>query len=281
MATNSDAGPYAERSHPTLLYRLRAILTKFPGNLRAPRETYSNTPNALQYLAAGKSGVVYGIDGEKVLKEFHDKDGGDFERKVYQRLGSHPNVARLLGTRTDGSIILERGTSLRTICQTSSTNEISLQKKVRWLRHAAQGYQYLHTRNIIHGDVGCNNLIVTKGGRVKLIDFEGCSIDSEPAGSCYEWFSYRPSEPRVTQGTDIFAFGCAIYEVITGQPPYHEFKTLDDPYKHVEELYKNNQFPDVTCLPLGHVIYSCWHGHFSSMSEVIQELKAFRHKPLI
>ena len=237
-------------------------------------------PNIVQFLAAGKSGVVHGIDPERVLKQFHDSDGGEIERRVYQRLGSHPNIAKLLDTWTDGSIILERGTPLRTICRASSADEIPIQTKVHWLRHAAEGYQYLHACGIIHSDIGCNNLILTGEDLVKLIDFEGCSIDGGPAGSCYEWFSYCPSMPRVSQRTDIFAFGCAIYEVLTGRPPHHELEASDDPYKQVEELYANQCFPNVTNLPLGDLIQSCWYGEINSMNKVIQELEVFRTRSL-
>ncbi|KAF1952603.1 kinase-like protein [Byssothecium circinans] len=243
----------------SLLSLVKAFPIQCLKKLRSPSKTHNNTilPNTIQFLAAGKSGVVYGIDPERVLKEFHDSDAGEIERRVYQRLGSHPNIAKVLDTRADGSIILERGTPLRTILRASSANEISIQTKVCWLRHAAEGYQYLHACDIIHSDIGCNNLILTGEDHVKLIDFEGCSIDGGPADSCYEWFSYCPSMPRVSQRTDIFAFGCAIYE-----------------------LYGNQHFPDVTNLPLGQLVQSCWCGDTRSMSEVIQELEAFRTGPL-
>lgn len=263
----------------SLLSFLKALPSQCLQKLRSPSETHNNTILPTQFLAVGKSGVVYGIDPGRVLKEFHDGEGGEIERRVYERLGPHPNVAKVLDTRTDGSIILERGLPLRTICRAPSAKEIPIQTKVRWLRHAAEGYRYLHACGIIHSDIGCNNLILMGQDHVKLIDFEGCSIDGGPAGSCYEWFSYCPSMPRVSQRTDIFAFGCAIYEVLTGTPPYHELEASDDPYKQVEELYANQHFPDVTHLALGPLIQSCWCGAVSSMSEVIQELEAFRTRP--
>jgi len=268
----------ATRPFISLLSRLKALLSQCFEASRSLSKKHNNTalPDRLQFLAAGKSGIVYGIDTKRVLKEFHDDNGGEIERRVYQRLGSHPNIAKVLDIQTDGSIILERGTPLRTICQTSCTSEIPIRTKFRWLKDAAEGYRYLHACNVIHGDIGCNNLILTEGDHVKLIDFEGCSIDGGPAGSCYEWFSYCPSEPRVSQCTDIFAFGCAIYEILTGRPPYYELKASDDPYKQVEELYVNQRFPDVTNLPFGELIRSCWCGDVSSMSEVIVQLEAFR-----
>jgi serine/threonine protein kinase len=278
MASNLGPCLFALRPFLSLLLLLKALAIKCLDKLRPPSgtQTIAILPNRIQFLAAGKSGVVHGIDSERVLKEFHDDDAGEIERRVYQRLGSHPNVAKVLETRPDGSIILERGTPLRTICRASSANIIPIQKKLHWLRDAAEGYRYLHACGIIHGDSGCNNWILMGEGHVKLIDFEGCSIDGGPAGSCYEWFSYCPSMPRVSQRTDIFAFGCAIYEVLTGRPPHYELEVSEDRYKRVEDLYANHHFPDVTDVPLGHLVQRCWHGDISSMSEVIQELEAFR-----
>jgi serine/threonine protein kinase len=255
----------------TLLYRCVRVL-QYTSNT----DTESLSYERLQFVAAGKSGVVYGIAHNRVLKEYHDSDGLEVEHRAYQRLGSHPNVAKLFETRTDGSIILERGQVLRTICQSTSADEIPIQKKLIWLRQAAEGYRHLHGCDIIHSDVGCNNLILTSDGYIKIIDFEGCSIDGESADSCYEWFSYRPAVPRVSRSTDIFAFGCAIYEVITGRPPHHELEASDDRYQHVENLYADNHFPDVTDLPLGELMQSCWHGNLTCMDEVIRELEAYR-----
>ena len=56
-------------------------------------------------------------------------------------------------------------------------------------------------------------------GDLKLIDFEGYSIDGSGPTSSYEWFSYKPSTPRATVQTDIFDLGCAICEIVTGKTP--------------------------------------------------------------
>ncbi|KAI1935100.1 hypothetical protein LOZ66_005405 [Ophidiomyces ophidiicola] len=197
----------------------------------------------LQFLAAGKSGIVYAIDDKRVLKEFQETERGEVERQAYCRLGSHSNIAKLLGTRKDGSIVLERGEVLRKICRSASADKIPIERKLCWLRQAAKGYQHLHNSNIIHSDVGCNNMILTKEGRLKIIDFEGCSID--------------------------------VYEIITGRPPHHELEVSNDRYHLVERLYADNNFPDVTSLPLGQLIQSCWLNGFGSMSEVVRELEAF------
>jgi serine/threonine protein kinase len=129
-------------------------------------------------------------------------------------------------------------------------------------------------------DVGCHNLILTGNGSVKMIDLEGCSIDAVSALSCYQWYSYRPPEPRVSRATDIFAFGCATIEMLSGRLPYHELEVHEDKYLPVGRLYTEDQFPDVSNLPLGTLIDGCWRGRFRSMGHVIQELESLRASAL-
>ncbi|KAK5214818.1 hypothetical protein LTR96_011680 [Exophiala xenobiotica] len=109
---------------------------------------------------------------------------------------------------------------------------------------------------------------------LKLIDFGGASTDGEEHGSCYQWHSYRRSTPEVSKQTDIFAFGCVIYEILTGRYPYHEFEPSDNRSHLVEQLYEEYQFPDITDLPLGQLMQGCWHGTLNSMSDIVQALEA-------
>jgi serine/threonine protein kinase len=238
-----------------------------------PRRHPSISYEKLRYITVGKSGVVYEIDDQRILKEYHS-EGRDVERRAYELLGSHPNIARYLDSTENGSIILERGQVLRTICQKAGADQIPLYRKLRWLKHAAEGLRHVHENGIVQADVGCNNMILAGDDCLKLIDFEGCSIDGKPADSLYEWFSYRRSTPTISTQTDIFAYGCVIYEVMTGRPPYHELETSDNPSSLVEQLYEQNQFPDVAHLPLGELMQSCWHGTVSTMNEVMQALEA-------
>jgi serine/threonine protein kinase len=132
----------------------------------------------------------------------------------------------------------------------------------------------MHKKEIVHADVVCHNAISVKHNCLKIIDFEGYSIDGGAANLCYEWFSYRRSTPRISKQTDIFAYGCMVYEVITGRPPYEELKVSDHRAYLVEKRYARNQFPDVENLPLRELMHGCWYGTISSMGEVVQVLEA-------
>lgn len=239
-----------------------------------PRSSLSIDYQSLELLAVGGSGIVYKIDEQSVLKEFHS-DGIDVERHVLERLGSHANIVRLLGV-TENSLILERGQSLRAVIQESGAQDyIPLITKIRWLREAAEGTRYMHQKGIVHADVGCHNWILVDG-HLKIIDFEGCSVDGEEAGACYEWFSYKESVPAVSQQTDIFAFGCAVYEITTGRQPHDELLEADDRMACSKQLYAEDRYPQVGNRPLGELMEGCWRGTFNSMEEVLNQLESCR-----
>ena len=167
--------------------------------------------------------------------------------------------------------MLERGEQLRTVLNLSDRRNITLAEKLSWIKDAAEGLRHIHQSGIIHADVGCHNMILVKGC-LKLIDFEGCSLDGEEATSGYEWFSYRDSSPPISLKTDIFAFGCAIYEIMTGNPPYQELSTSEDPRRDVMQLYAEDRYPVVEELPLGEIMQGCWNGSFDSASALIKAL---------
>lgn len=224
---------------------------------------------SLEFLAVGAAGIVYAIDEERVLKDFQG-DGIDVERQALERLGLHPSIVNYLGSTNNG-LIFERGKPIRKILQERGADQIPLHIKYCWLKEAAEGIRHAHKNGIVLADDGCNNWIIVSG-HLKLIDFEGCSIDGKEAGACYEWFSYKESTPAaITQKTDIFAYGCAVYEVLTGRPPHAELLATDDRFHRIRQLYAQNQFPEVEGMPLCNLMLGCWHNTFSSMDDVLHE----------
>jgi serine/threonine protein kinase len=209
--------------------------------------------NSLKFLVAGKSGIVYAIDEGRIVKEYHGEDDIDVERRAFARLGSHMNIVRHLGATGNGSPILERGQVLWTVIEGTNTDKIPLERKLRWLRGAAEGIRHMHQNRIIHADIGCHNMVLVQDC-VKIIDFEGSSIDGEEAMSGYEWFSYQDSIPAISRKTDIFAFGCAIYEMMTGKPPHHDLETSNNRRDLVKRRYAEKIFPEVANISSGTVM---------------------------
>ncbi|KPM35470.1 hypothetical protein AK830_g11100 [Neonectria ditissima] len=221
--------------------------------------------STLEFLSPGTSGIIYTVDDDRVLKEYYDLDGGNVECRALDRLGSHPNIIGYFGQVNSKSIILERGTPLSSL----QTATISVPKQMAWIRDVAEGLQYMHQRGIIHADVGCENMVIV-GDRLKIIDFEGCSIDGDEATAGYKWYNRR--DLSADSQSDIFAFGCVIYQMLTGRPTFHELAESGDRSNVARRLWAEHRFPKVQGLPLSDVMLGCWSGHFKSMGEVISAL---------
>ena len=233
--------------------------------------------DGLELIGIGGSAVVYGIDDASVLKEYFDEsdEGITIERHAFDRLGSHCNIVQRLGEPNHRSIILERGQPLSTAYgfTNTTTKKLQLDQKLRWIREAAEGLRHIHKKGIVHADFGCLNMILIED-RLKIIDFGGCSIDGSEALAGYNWYNRRALTcPNLE--TDIFAYGCAVFEILTGKPPYHEFEECAERETTVQRLYAQGRFPAVEQqMPLRDLILGCWHGTFRSMDDVQQFLDA-------
>ncbi|KAF2464063.1 kinase-like protein [Lindgomyces ingoldianus] len=111
-------------------------------------------------------------------------------------------------------------------------------------RELALGLKYIHEAGVLHRDLKCNNILVNEEGRVQLCDF-GVSGQLEPeiakrstiVGTPYwmapelqkEWVKdadpssmVRPNEVLYGSEVDIWAYGCTVFEMATGFPPFHK-----------------------------------------------------------
>jgi serine/threonine protein kinase len=91
----------------------------------------------------------------------------------------------------------------------------------------ASGLQQVHESGFIHLDFKPENVLVTRGGGVRLIDFDLAQAKPEepqkmsrypgtPAYMAPEQLRHQPIDQRA----DIFAFGVSVYEVLTGLKPF-------------------------------------------------------------
>lgn len=100
------------------------------------------------------------------------------------------------------------------------------------LRQSALGLQYLHQHSIVHGDLKCDNILVTADGTAKLTDFGLRSIrryvDSEQEQSTQVSVvgAQRWKAPECLTGTpptfesDVYSFGMCILQAISGEFPW-------------------------------------------------------------
>ncbi|KAJ6504047.1 kinase-like domain-containing protein [Mycena vulgaris] len=111
----------------------------------------------------------------------------------------------------------------------------------RLLLETAEGLKYLHSMNIVHGDLRGNNILISDDFSVCLSDFGLaniiCDTQTTPATSTSHagsarWFAPELIRPTAfncehfvrTPASDVYAFGCVCYELYTGTPPFSEVK---------------------------------------------------------
>jgi hypothetical protein len=204
-------------------------------------------------LGAGGMGVVYCATdtrlGRRVaIKVLRDDQLGDPDRRVrFERearlLGAlnHPNIASIHGLEHAGGqafLVLEYVPG-ETLAERLARGPLPMREALQVARQAAEALECAHALGIIHRDLKPANVGLSAGGSVKLLDF-GLAKALDPAGALHEsavtetaeagltragvvmgTVAYMPPEQAsgraVDQRADIWAFGCVLYEMLTGR----------------------------------------------------------------
>lgn len=148
----------------------------------------------------------------------------------------------------------------------------------------SEGLMHMHRRGICHADLKPNNIMLTAGGEVKILDFGLAWIKGEAKNRVQGTPEYMAPEQiqarTVNESTDIFNFGATLYRLVTFRhipslmPSSHGIsqtgKTWTAQLKPVKVL--NPNCPE----PLGRLIEHCIayqaHQRPESMGAVRDEL---------
>lgn len=125
------------------------------------------------------------------------------------------------------------GTLLDIICQVRPTG-LSNDNILRYFCDILMGLEYLHIRNVFHRDLKPANLLIDKNNHIKIADF-GISLVHTPNKSTYSTAGTAVySAPEVLRGgkydykSDIWSFGCILYEMCMGHSPFSQALNIDD-----------------------------------------------------
>lgn len=217
--------------------------------------TLSSRYKILGAIGAGGMGEVYRAYDQRLSREVAVKILPDRVRSDEKALSrfekeakalaalSHPNILSIYDSGVDQDISyaiteLLRGETLRQLLKGSS---LPWKKVVEIAIPLADGLSAAHSAGIIHRDLKPENIFVTSDQRIKILDFGLARHESQmPAEELSAALTAsRQTAPNVILGTvpymspeqikgesvdartDIFSFGCLLYEMISGHRPFH------------------------------------------------------------
>ncbi|KAE8279447.1 Cyclin-dependent kinase-like 2 [Larimichthys crocea] len=145
-------------------------------------------------------------------------------------------------------------------------NGLELNTSRQFLYQILRAAAFCHQQNVIHRDIKPENILISQGGVVKLCDFGFARTMTSPAeGGIYtdyvatRW--YRAPEllvgdTKYGKPVDVWAVGCLLIEMLTGQPLFPGDSDLDQIYHivrcfgnltahHQELFYRNPVFSGV------------------------------------
>src|SRR6266566_1207568 len=191
----------------------------------------------------------------------------DVEKRIFQRLGEHPNLVRITGMDEYG-IWMERAQHgcLRVFYREGGDAVVTPRRRLRWCEDVACVLAFVHEKGVRHADLSGRNLLVDSKLRILLCDFSGSAIDRERAVISAEYGYRHPDDKEWLEPSircEIHALGSTLYEIITTNEPHHGVDK-----DGVDKLLKEGRYPDVSGILLGDVIQKCWAGGFESAAQV-------------
>ena len=226
---------------------------------------------------------------------------------------NHPNVAHVyeIGEADGLPFIAMEFVEGKTLREKIHYENLELRKLLKFLQQVASGLAKAHAAGIVHRDLKPDNVMISDDGYAKILDFGLAKLIEIPTpGPEGETTSDAPTvaqmqysvpgrllgtvgymSPEQAQGkhgeidhrSDIFSFGCMLYEAVTRQRPFQGESNVASLYKIVYEPARNiTEFDPSAPGELQRIIRRCLakdpEDRYQTIQDVAIELRDLRRE---
>jgi eukaryotic-like serine/threonine-protein kinase len=222
---------------------------------------------------------------------------------------NHPNIAHIyeIGEQRGVHFIAMEFIDGKTLRELIHLGPPDLSKLLRHLQHVAEGLAKAHAAGIVHRDLKPDNVMVTQDGHAKILDFGLAKLIEPPPisgpvssevatailpqhsqpGTVMGTIGYMSPEqaqgktPQIDHRSDIFSFGCILFEAVTGKKAFAGTDAIDSLNKIIREPAPPiSEFNPNAPADLQRILRRCLakdpEERYQSIKEVAIELKEIR-----
>ena len=165
---------------------------------------------------------------------------------------NHPNVVAVYDTGEDMAtgvpvpyIVMEYvdGRTVRDLLQDG--HRLLPERSLEIIDGVLRALDYSHQAGIVHRDIKPGNVMVTRNGDIKVMDFGIARAMSDAQatmtqtaqviGTAQYLSPEQARGERVDSRSDLYSTGCLLYELLTGRPPFTGDSPVAIAYQHVRE----------------------------------------------
>lgn len=263
-------------------------------------------------VGKGGMGSVYkvyqkGIDRTLAIKILQPSLAADpvalkrFEQEVDSASKlSHPNLAAVYGhgkTKSGAPYLVMDyldGESLSSFLKRIGT--VDPKRALAIFAQIASALAHAHENSVIHRDIKPTNIIITVTAdgvdKAHIVDFGIAKVmptanrethDLTETGEVFGSPHYMSPEQclgfMLDERSDVYSFGCLMYEVLTGEPPFGGANPIQVVVKHINEeapQFADEFRRDTTAIRLEDVVMKCLEKdksqRYQSVNELIKDL---------
>jgi serine/threonine protein kinase len=191
-------------------------------------------------LGAGAHSTIFHVRREidstqyalKIVKITGPADAKFIEQAEHEfriaRMLSHQNLIKIFALetqrdwlfRTRKLLLLLEYVNGRTL---DTAPPLAVPRLVLLFERVAAGLAHMHRRGVFHGDLKPNNILLSKIGEVKIIDYGLAWVKGQDKGRVQGTPEYMAPETAndgaVTELSDIYNFGATLYRMLTFRLP--------------------------------------------------------------